>query len=122
MANRYDFTVRAGNSGTTGNAGGLQVRLQGGDPLEPVDLTGDGFVFRVYSNGAEVLRRDTDDGISVDLVDAVVTVALSFEDSRTLADAGPVLAYDLERRPAGGGQRTVIFGSILIEPGVNDDV
>ena len=122
MTKQYDFTVRAGNSGTTGNAGGFQVRLREGDPLEPVDIDGDGFVFRVYANGAEIMRRDTDDGISVDLVEAVVTVALSFEDSRTLADAGPALVYDLERRPAGGGQRTVVFGSILIEPGVNDDV
>jgi hypothetical protein len=116
-----NFTVRVGNSGTTGNAAGIQVRLRAGDPPEPIDLTGDSFVFRVYARGQEALRRETGDGIAVDLVDALVTVVLSQEDSRTLADVGPALVYDLERRPAGGGERTVLFGSILIEPGVNDD-
>jgi hypothetical protein len=93
-----------------------------GDPLEPVDLTGDEFVFRVYSRGAEVLRKDNDTGnVTVDLITATVTVPLSVVENRTLQDAGPALVYDLERRMAGGIQRTVLYGSIIIQPSVNDD-
>ena len=88
MTASYNFTVRAGNSGTTKNDEGLQVRLRAGDPLEPVDLTGDEFVFRVLARNTEAMRKDTDGDITVDLVEAIVTVPFSVADSRTLAGPG----------------------------------
>ena len=123
MTATRNFTVRAGNSGTVDNATGIQVllRVYVNDVLTPEDLTGDAFVFRVWSRGAQVLRLTTADAITVDLVTAQVTVPLSVANSRTLESAGPALTYDLERRPLAGGQRTVIFGAMIVEPGCNDD-
>ncbi len=123
MTATQDFTIRAGNSGTVSNAEGIQVRLKVyvDDVLEPENLTGDVFVFRVWSRGAQVLRLTTADVVTVDLVEAMVTVPISVANSRTLAAAGPALTYDLERRPLAGGQRTVIHGALIVEPGVNDD-
>jgi len=121
----YNITVRAGNSGLVngeGNPIGLQARFLEGDPPAPQDLTGDEFVFRVYARGQEVLRKDNDTGdVTVDLITAIVTVPVSVADSRVIEAAGPALVYDFERRQAGGIQRTVVYGAILVEPAVNDD-
>lgn len=120
MTARYDFTVRAGNSGSVENEAGLELILTADDV--PVDMTGDEIVFRVFGCAAQVLRKTTASGITVNIATARITVPLTVEDSRTLeAASGGVLSYDVERRPAAGGQRTILAGRVLIEAGVNDD-
>ena len=129
MTGTHDFTIRAGNSGTTENELGIVLNLLVGSA--PLDLTGQEVVFRVLRDGAQVLRKTTASGITLtngtDAAGAaspapnLITVPISVADSRALEAAGGALTYDVERRPGGGAQRTIIAGVIFIEPGANDD-
>jgi hypothetical protein len=136
MTATYDFTIRAGNSGTVANAtedgnelGIVLNVLVGADGL---DMTGETIVFRVLANGTQVLRKDTTDDVTLtegtDLagaasgVDNLITVPITVTESRTLEAAGPGLTYDIERRPGDGTQRTVLSGNLFVDPGANDDV
>lgn len=114
----HNFTIRAGNSGTVDNERGIVVRVLVADL--PLDLTGNTIVWRVLLSGTQIMRKTSADGITVDLPTAEIVVPITVEDSRTLEAAGLGLTYDLERR-ASGLQRTVLAGSIFIEPGANDD-
>lgn len=118
MTASYDFTIRAGNSGTVQNERGLVVRVKVG--TDPLDLTGNTVVFRALKDGGEVLRKTSPD-VTVDLPTAEIVVPVTVAESRTLEAAGPGLTYDLERR-ATGLQRTIVAGNLFVEPGANDDV
>lgn len=118
---QYNLTVRAGNSGSVQNEAGLEVILTAGTPPVPVDMTGDEIVFRVMAGATQALRKTTATGITVNIATGRITVPLTVQDSRTLQTAGQVLTYDLERRPAAGGQRTILAGRVLIEGSANDD-
>lgn len=120
MTAQYNFTVRAGNSGSVENEAGLEVILTAGVPPVPVNMTGDTIVFRVMPGGVQALRKTTP-AISVNITSGRITVPLTVEDSRALQAAGEVLTYDLERRPAAGGQRTILAGRVFVEAGSNDD-
>jgi len=115
---RYNFRVRAGNSGSVENEAGLEAIITTGGV--PVDMTGDTIVFRVLAAGVQVLRK-TNPAILVDIPTARITVPLTTADSRTLEAAGGRLNYDLERRTVAGGQRTLLCGEVFVEPGANDD-
>jgi hypothetical protein len=117
---QYNFTVRAGNSGSVENEVGLEVILTAGNPPAPVDMSGDAIVFRVLSGTVQALRKETP-AILVNLTTGRITVPLTVADSRTLQAAGGVLTYDLERRPAAGGQRTIVAGRVFVEEAANDD-
>jgi hypothetical protein len=130
MTESLDLKIRAGNSGLVTNDLGLVVNLIVG--TEPLDLTGQEVVFRVLQGSTQVLRKTTTGGAitltnGTDLDGAAsavpnrITVPISVTESRTLEAAGAGLTYDLERRPAGGSQRTIIAGNIFVEPGSNDD-
>ena len=131
----YDFTVRAGNSGTVPDGSG-----QGGNDLgivlnllvdgAPFDLTGQEVVFRVKLGETQVLRKTTASGITLangtdadgntSAVPNKITIPITVTESRTLESAGAPLTYDVERR-SGSVQRTIIAGNIFVEPGSNDD-
>lgn len=129
MTGTHDVTIRAGNSGTTANELGIVLNLLVGSA--PLDLTGQEVVFRVLRDGVQVLRKTTASGITLtngtdaagaaSAVPNLITVPITVAESRTLEAAGGALTYDVERRPAGGAQRTIIAGMIFIEPGANDD-
>ncbi len=129
MTKTHDFAIRAGNSGTTENEAGIILNLLVG--ADPLDLTGQEVVFRVLRDGVQVLRKATGGGVTLangtdadgnaSTVPNLITVPITVADSRVLEAAGQPLAYDVERRAAGGVQRTVISGTIFIEPGANDD-
>lgn len=115
----FNYTVRAGNSGTLQNERGIVVRVKVGN--DPLDLTGNEIVFRVLRRGgAQVLRKTTESGVTVDLETAEIVVPITVADSRALEVAGLGLTYDIERR-AIGLQRTIVAGSLFVEPGANDD-
>ncbi len=127
---KYDFEVRAGNTGTVKNEVGLEVRLKAGSPPAPVPLSDSEFVFvvRAASGQPAILRKTSAEGggITVSGPENKVTVALSVADTRKLwgAATGPkvVLQYELERRRVSPAtQRTVLHGTITVLPGVNDD-
>lgn len=130
MTGTHDLTIRAGNSGTTDNEAGIVLNLLVG--ADPLDLSAQEVVFRVLRDGTQVLRKATGSGITLtngtdadgnaSAVPNLITVPITVADSRTLEAAGGALTYDIERRPGGGAQRTVIAGMIFIEPGANDDV
>lgn len=116
-----DWTVRAGNSGTVENEGGLVFRLLESDAVTPRDLTGATFVCRMTdATGASVLRKDAATGLTVDLPKAEVVVPITVAESRLLHAAAKPVQYDLERRQ-GSDQRTEIGGTIFTMPGSNDD-
>jgi len=118
---KYDFRVRAGNSGTTGNGAGLVIIVSEGDPPALVNLTGQTVVFRAMSkSGVQVVRKDMSTGIVVDIALAKITVPITVAESRLMATNGPDLTYDLERRN-GAEQRTLLFGSITVDGSSNDD-
>lgn len=117
----YNFSVRAGNSGSVENEAGLELILTAGTPPAPVDMTGDEIVFRVTAHSTQVLRKTTASGITVNLATGRITIPLTVEDSRTLRASGRTLTYDVERRPAAGGQRTILAGRISVVEGANDD-
>lgn len=119
MTGTRDFTIRAGNSGTDANERGIVVRVK--VATTPLDLTGNTIVFRVLKDGTQVLRKTTAGDITVDIPTAEIVVPITVAESRTLEAAGQGLTYDIERR-ATGVQRTILSGSIFVEPGANDDV
>ena len=133
MTMKQQITVRAGNSGTVGPSGGsdlgLVLNARVGD--DGMDLTGQEIVFRVWARGEEVLRKDTSDGVTLsEGTDAAgdpsgvqnkITVEITVADSRTLQASGPALRYEVERQPSATEQRTIIYGPLIVEPGVNDD-
>lgn len=118
MTASYNFTIRAGNSGTVDNERGIVVRVVVADL--PLDLNGNTIVWRVLLWGTQIMRKTSADGITVDLPTAEIVVPITVEDSRTLEAAGPGVIYDLERRSS-TQQRTILAGQIFIEPGANDD-
>lgn len=116
---KYDVTVRAGNSGTALNEAGIVARvLVAGTPL---DLTGNTIVFRVLDRaGTQIVRKDTASGITVDIPTGTVTIPVTVAESRLYEAAGAGLRWEVERR-IGGLQRTFLGGALLVAPGVNDD-
>jgi hypothetical protein len=119
MTDTYNIKIRAGNSGTVANELGLVCQILVDE--DPYDLTGQDIIFRVIdAAGQQVIRKDTDDDITVNIVTATITVPITVEESRTLAAAPLRLRYELERR-SGSLQRTFIVGDVLIAPGLNDD-
>jgi hypothetical protein len=131
MSTRYDFSMRAGNSGTTENENGLELVLKrhAESGLETVDLSNSSFVFiaRASSDAAITLRFTSTEQIQVLAPEGRVVVPFSVADSRLLHSAGAPagqgrvrMIYELERR-YDGAQRTILFGQIAIEPGINDD-
>lgn len=124
---RYDFEVRAGNSGTVANEVGLELTLKDevDGALIPKDLAGADVVFVVRRMAGQppILRRDASDGVIVDPSAGHVLIPLSVQDTRAMGAAAinGAVAYEVEHRPAAGGQRTELFGVITVLPGVNDD-
>jgi hypothetical protein len=119
MIEVYNVRIRAGNTGTVANALGLVAQILVADM--PVNLTGQTIVFRVIDEvGAQILRKDTSTGITVDIPSATITVPITVAESRALAEAPLRLRYEMEQR-ATGMQRTFLQGDVFIEPGVNDD-
>lgn len=135
MSKETNLTIRAGNSGTVGDTGnelGLVVNLLVGPSgqEEPFDMTGQTVVFRIRRGTTEVLRKSTADSITLtegtNLTGAAsgvnnkIIVPITVAESRTIAAAGQRLTYDLERRQ-GSNQRTLLSGSVFVQPGANDD-
>jgi hypothetical protein len=131
MSTRYDFSMRAGNSGSTDNENGLEVLIkrQAVSGLEAENLSGSDFVFiaRASSDSPVTLRFTSAERIQVLALEGRVVVPFSVADSRLLHSAGAPagqgrvrMIYELERRYE-GAQRAILFGQITIEPGINDD-
>jgi hypothetical protein len=119
VTDTYNIKIRAGNSGTEANELGLVCQILVAD--EPYDLTGQDIIFRVIdAAGQQVIRKDSDDEITVDIETATITVPITVEESRTLAAAPLRMRYEMERQ-SGSLQRTFLVGDILIARGVNDD-
>lgn len=123
---QYDFEVRAGNSGTIDNPAGLVFVLRDSQgALVPV--TGATFVFvcRPNARDAIAVRKTSENGgVVVDAAQSRITVPFTVADTRAMWGTASSLAtqmYEVERRDAGGVQRTVLFGKITVHPGVNDD-
>lgn len=125
---KYDFEVRAGNTGTVKNEMGLELVLKAGSPPSAIDLSDSEFVFvvRAAVNRPPVLRKTSQPGggITIDPVAGRVLVALSASENRSLwggaTGARVLLQYELERRRP-QSQRAVLFGSLTVLPGMNDD-
>lgn len=125
---RYDFEVRAGNSGTVKNESGLELALKAGTPPLPIDLSDSSFVLvvRASVNQPPLLRKTSEagGGITVAAEDGRISIPFTAAETRALwgAAAGPkvVLQYELERRRP-QSERTVLFGAVTVLPGVNDD-
>jgi hypothetical protein len=125
---KYDFAVRAGNSGTVKHEIGLEVVVKAGTPPAPVSLVGQELVFLVREAPERpVLLRKTsaDGGIDVKPAEGRVLVPFSVADTRSLIEgAAPgvdrALTYELERR-SGNAQRVVLFGTLTVIRGANDD-
>jgi hypothetical protein len=126
----YDFEVRAGNTGTVKNEGGLEVVLKtGGATPASINLTGEEIVFVVRASArSSVLLRKTsaDGGVIVAPVEGRITVPFTVEETRALwgASSGTevTLQYELERRRSSPAmQRTALSGKVTVLPGVNDD-
>jgi hypothetical protein len=119
VTDTYNIKIRAGNSGTVENELGFVCQIYVADA--PYDLTGQDIIFRVIdAAGQQVIRKDSDDEITVDIPTATITVPITVEDSRTLAAAPLRMRYEMERR-FDSLQRTFLNGDILIARGVNDD-
>jgi hypothetical protein len=112
---RRDFTIRAGNSGTTENPAGIVIVLKADGVAE--NLTGSVIVFRAVNVGTEVLRKDSTDGITVNATAGKITVPITVAESRALP---PASLYEIEQR-LDGGQRTRLSGRLIVIRGVNDD-
>lgn len=127
---KYDFEVRAGNTGTVKNEIGLELTLKAGSPPAPVDLSDSEFVFIVRPSAGQkpVIRKTSASGggIVVTTNTGKVSVPLTVADTRALWGAATgqkvVLQYELERRRTSPAtQRTVLHGTVTVLPGVNDD-
>jgi hypothetical protein len=126
----YNFEVRAGNTGTVKNDAGLELILKAGVPPSAVDLAADEFVFTVrVAPDAQILLRkaSSDGGIILTPAEGRVLVPFSVADTRRLWIATPgarslSLSYELERRRASPEmQRTVLYGTLTVIAGGNDD-
>ena len=124
----YDFELLAGNSGTISNEAGLELALKttvSGDRV-PLDLQDDEIVFvaRPSPRPPPALRMARSTGQIIVVADqGRILIPFSAAETRALGSPDKIVAmrYEVERRPAGGGQRTVLAGVVTILPGVNDD-
>jgi hypothetical protein len=125
----YDYTVRAGNSGTVENEAGIVITLTTGTPGVVMDLTGQTIHFWIKNVlGAEAVAKTDSGDITVDIGLGKITVPITVAESRLIEAAGAadqtptgsVLKYEIERRN-GGEQRAVLAGRILLELSLNDD-
>jgi hypothetical protein len=108
-------------TGRIGNTLAFEVR-----PL--FDCTGDVWVLRAVTNaGQQVFRKTTAVGGGMTLTDISagqvvrwrIACTISAEETRQMASG---CVYDLERRAAGGEQRTYLAGNFVMSAGANDDV
>lgn len=106
--------------GVAGNTLDFEARF-------PFDCTGDVWVLRATTlAGVEILRRTTAVGGGMTLTDISagqvvkwrVAYRLTAAETRQMASGA---VYDLERRAAGGEQRTYLTGKFVISSGPNDD-
>ena len=115
----YDFSVKAGNTGTIENPDGLVVRVQD-DAGNPRDLSTMEIVFFAHWSGKTRIKRSSaDNQISLDTQAGKITVAFGtgdFSDAR----AGQDIRYELEQRE-NGHQRTILQGKITLHAGISDD-
>lgn len=125
---KYDFSVRAGNSGTVKNELGLEAVVKSGAPAVPVDLTGQEVVFvvRATPDRPPVLRKTSEDGgVVVNAIEGRVLVPLSAAETRAMMAGAPngadrLLIYELERRGP-DLQRAILYGRLTVLRGANDD-
>lgn len=106
-----NFCVRSGNTGTTENEDGLVLNITGAS----------GFVFHFktssFTGGPLIKTSPTD----ITVVGDVVTIPLTLSDNLALLGAGGPVAYEVERRATGGGQRSLVTGNITAITGLTDD-
>ena len=123
---KYDFQIRAGTSGTVSNPAGLQFVVKDAAGV-PISTTGATFIFvaRADVRGEAVLRKSSaDGGVIVDGATGLVTVPFTAAEARTMWGGGSgvrSLLYEVERRDPPASERTAIYGTVTVLPGVNDD-
>lgn len=117
---RYDFL------GKQGNTLPIVVRV-------PFDCTGDDWVLCIVPLGGGVLRKAvlSSPGVSLLALTNIssggntkwqISCTLSAAETRSMPVGTGAVRYELERRSAGGEQRTYIEGRILLSVGINDEL
>lgn len=111
MPTIYNFSVRAGNSGTTGNRNGLVIRRS---------VTGKTFHFLTSDTGTGVISKSIGSGIIVDEAAQQLTVQFTPAETRQIRAAGTPVAYEIEER-IGGTEHSFVYGDITGLAGINTD-
>jgi hypothetical protein len=115
---KYDFRIRAGDSGTIENQDGMAFTYKAGEPPAFVNLTGSVIVFRAEYRGTVLQKTSLDGDIIVDGPAGKVTVPITVADSR-LFKPGARADYKIQRR-FGNVRRTLLEGFITVVGGVDD--
>lgn len=108
---RHDFSVRAGNTGTTTNKSGLVVRNS---------VAGKTFHFLTEDTGTGVITKEIGSGITVDEVAQTLTVQFTPAETRQIHAAGIPVRYEIEER-IDGTEDSFIYGDITGIAGTNTD-
>ena len=118
MADTYDFSVRAGNTGTEGNEAGLVIQEPDTRPVADYEYV---FITGEFGSATTIRKTSSDGGILKDTAENTVTIPFTTVETRSLLAATTDVAYEIERRTDAPTQRTILQGSISVIQGVNDD-
>lgn len=111
-AARYDFEVRAGNTGRVKNKLGLVIE-------RPTD--GKTFHFLTTDTGSGVITKEIGSGIAIG-PPGTLTVSFTSAETRQITAAGVPVRYEIEERDAVlGYEDTFIYGDITGLWGTNTD-
>ena len=104
----YDMTIWKGND--------VEFQFHFMDGSANFDLTGSTLIWRATWAGSGELRQELDIDSATG---GTATLSLTHTQTRTLSSS-KVVSYEIERR-IGGAETTLLYGTVTVSGGVNDD-
>ena len=117
MAGLYNFTVRAGNTGTVENQSGLSFTETEARAVADYEYV----FFTATFDGGSIRKTSATGDILKDTTENTVTVPFTTAETRSMLVPGTSIAYEMERRTADPTQVTFLTGEISVLGSLNDD-